>query len=341
MSRILAIKRDLYKRLNRLGREVEETDIYRSHADWFGSHPFNEVRGIAAIRDIRMQVANALPDLERRDSIFVAGYSAADDRPAVDPEGTTIVAAMGHFVGTFENALVDIPPTGDVVRLRFCESHRVDETGRIVHSHVLLDFLDLMRQAGRWPIAPSLGAEGTWLDPRGGGGVDLDRIDKISGRQSLQTVLSMHNALGQFDGKDIDSMLHAEYWTRDFLYFGPSGIGTTRGMCGFRAHHQIPFLTGFRDRKGSGHYMRIGDGQFVVTGGWPSVVATHTGEWLALPPTQKRIAMRVMDFYRLEDGRIAENWVPIDIIHILLQMGVDVFARLRHLTGNPPMKLPD
>ena len=51
-----------------------------------------------------------------------------------------------------------------------------------------------------------------------------------------------------------------------------------------------------------------------------------------------RVTMRVMDFYRCElaedgDGNrdsIRENWVPIDIPHILFQLGVDVFGRMRH-----------
>ena len=68
-----------------------------------------------------------------------------------------------------------------------------------------------------------------------------------------------------------------------------------------------------------------------MTGGWPSVEATHEGEWLGIPATNKRIKMRVMDFYRLENNRIAENWVPIDIIHILYQMGFDVFGRLKEM----------
>jgi hypothetical protein len=38
-----------------------------------------------------------------------------------------------------------------------------------------------------------------------------------------------------------------------------------------------------------------------------------------------------MDFYRVEGNVIAENWVPIDIIHILYQMGFDVFARLKEM----------
>jgi hypothetical protein len=44
--------------------------------------------------------------------------------------------------------------------------------------------------------------------------------------------------------------------------------------------------------------------------------------------------MRVMDFYRAEDGLIRENWVPIDLIEVLLQLGVDVIARAqRHFAA--------
>ena len=127
--------------------------------------------------------------------------------------------------------------------------------------------------------------------------------------------------------QNIESMKHSQYWTNDFSWYGPSGIGSSKGMEGFRKFHQIPFLRGFPDRKGASHYIRIADNNFVVTGGWPSVQATHLGEWLGMPATNKKIYMRVMDFYRIENEKIAENWVPIDIIHILYQMGFDVFKR--------------
>ena len=55
---------------------------------------------------------------------------------------------------------------------------------------------------------------------------------------------------------------------------------------------------------------------------------THLGEWLGLPATGKHIEMRVMDFYRLENGVIQENWVPIDILWIFKQMGLDVLVYL-------------
>ena len=39
--------------------------------------------------------------------------------------------------------------------------------------------------------------------------------------------------------------------------------------------------------------------------------------------------MKVMDFYLHDEGLIRENWVPIDIIHILKQMDVDVIQMIR------------
>ena len=89
-----------------------------------------------------------------------------------------------------------------------------------------------------------------------------------------------------------------------------------------------------------GEYICFGDGPYAATGGWPAMALTHTGPgWLGLPPSGRAITLRVMDFYRIEDGLIAENWVPIDILNALDQLGMDVFARLRHQRGEPRRSL--
>jgi predicted ester cyclase len=306
-------------------------NAYHSGAHWWGSHPWNERQGHDAIAAVWSDLRAALPDIERRDLIFLGGNSRPDARTVPDLPSRTLVAAMGHYQGTFAADLCGIPATGGVVYLRFCEVHHLTE-GKIAHSYVLWDLLDLMRQASCWPIAPSLGAEHMWPGPARGNGIRLG-LSEDSGAFDL--VMAMHASLGAFDGKSVQSMPQAPYWHPNFLWYGPSGIGTTRGLSGFQANHQIPFLTGFPDRRGAGHYVRLADGPFVVTGGWPSVTGTHRGEWLGLPPTGRRIDMRVMDFYRLDGDLIAENWVPIDILHILRQMGFDALARLRHLRGQP------
>lgn len=50
---------------------------------------------------------------------------------------------------------------------------------------------------------------------------------------------------------------------------------------------------------------------------------------MGLPPTGRAVTMRVMDFYLHDEGLIRENWVPLDILDLLLQMGVDVLGRLQ------------
>jgi predicted ester cyclase len=119
------------------------------------------------------------------------------------------------------------------------------------------------------------------------------------------------------------------YWTATMGWYGPSGIGATRGVAGFQAHHQRPFLSAFPDRVGAGHKARFGDGMFVASTGWPSVTATFAGEWLGCAPSGERITMRVMDVWRCEAGLLAENWVFIDIPDVMAQAGVDVFALMR------------
>lgn len=289
-------------------------------------HPVNDVDGADAIAsELWMPLREAFPDLERREQIVVAGSYQDKD----------FVCCMSYLQGSFKADWLGIPATHGIATLRCCEINQVCD-GRIVESHVLIDTLDMMRQAGVWPIAPSLGTEAPWPSPADGCGVNLDFVDHERGSAALKLVKAMHAGLGHFDGKDLQSMDHARYWEPGFLWYGPAGIGSSKGLGGFEAHHQIPFLLAFPDRRVDKHIANIYDGDYVVTGGWPSVVATHTGpDWLGLGPTGNFIRMRVMDFYRVDGELIAENWVPIDIADILRQMNVDVFARVRHRAGDP------
>ncbi|MDB2708362.1 ester cyclase, partial [Amylibacter sp.] len=39
----------------------------------------------------------------------------------------------------------------------------------------------------------------------------------------------------------------------------------------------------------------------------------------------KKIQIRYMDFWKVENGKITDNWVMVDFPHVLAQLGVDVF----------------
>ena len=72
-----------------------------------------------------------------------------------------------------------------------------------------------------------------------------------------------------------------------------------------------------------------------MTGGWHSIDAVHgEKDWLGYDATQKSVTMRVMDFYLHDEGLIRENWVPIDILHILKQIDVDVLNLIKEKNDN-------
>lgn len=313
---------------------------------WRAAHPMNEVRGhAAALQTIWAPLRRAMPDMERRDLIFVSGTY----------EGRTLFAAMGHYCGTMRGDWLGIPATNRTLSLRYGEVWQVDAAGRVVQANLLWDVLDAMRQAGVWPLAPSLGVEAAWQAPLTADGVRLAPSEPETGRASIEQTLEMHRTLAEFDDRGslsraaLIAMPQRAHWHPKMMWYGPAGIGTTRGLDGFVDGHQLPFRIAFarpqgsfedvsaeRARHGAGHYIRIGDGPFSVTGGWPSVYAMHTGGgFCGMPPSGRPVFMRVMDFYLHHEGLIRENWVPLDMLDLFRQMGVDLLARLPEVLRRP------
>lgn len=328
------IKRALYKALYDLaGSPADEVAghvqrLYAAPASWRGAAPLDEMSGVEAITErVWQPLLTAMPDLERRDVIFVGGVH----------QGHAMIAAAGHYCGTFVRDWLGIPATGRTAYLRYGEVYRVED-GRVTQSTCLWDILDLMRQAGVWPLTASLGEEQMWPAPLTGDGIVLRETDPAQSAASLAQTLAMHKTLGDYDdtrGLGRQGLLDMEqkiHWHPKMMWYGPAGIGTTRGLAGFVDGHQLPFRIAFPNRRGGNHYIRIGDGPYSVTGGWPSIHTKHLGGgFLGLGPTGRDITMRVMDFYLHHEGLIRENWVPIDMIDILRQMGVDVMERMAAL----------
>ena len=124
------------------------------------------------------------------------------------------------------------------------------------------------------------------------------------------------------------------YWHPKMLWYGSAGIGSMRGIEGFRLWHQIPFLKAMPDRHAFlENGVMFGDGEYVAFTAWPGGVATFSGDgWLGLPPTNQKILRRSLDFWRCENGLIRENWVMLDILYMYDQFGIDVFERMREVT---------
>ena len=284
-------------------------------------YPFGELIGPESLYEgAYSQLFNSIPDLERRDIITMAGTT---------PEGQDWVGTMGNYMGTFVKPWLNIPATGHLTHMRFHEFFKIED-GAVSEMQAIWDIPEVMVQARAWPLAPQLGSflctpapmtqDGLFIS--GNGDMALKRV------LAMLTDLCRHPAEG---GPEI--MRLSTHWHSKFNWYGPTGIGTARGITGFRNWHQIPFLRGMPDRKldAMGDLMShwISEGNYVCETGWPNMRLTLSDDgWMGLPPVGKEVLMRSLDFWRVEDGLIRENWVLVDLLDIYQQLGLDVFLRL-------------
>jgi predicted ester cyclase len=310
-------------------KESNVADIVREYVDdtidLTASHPINQQHGCdAVVAEFWQPILRAFPGLRRECFVFISGQFAEKNW----------VAATGVFTGTFTRAWLDIPATGKPTTIRFGEFCAVRD-GKIFESYLLLDLVDVMRQAGIRVLPVTPGDENYFPPSTGANGVLLEPQDEHESKNSLQLVEAMIGGLGQFDGADASKMKQTDFWSPQMHWYGPCGIGASCNRAEYERNHQTPFLTAFPDRKGfthpdgGTHKARFAEGNFVASTGWPSVRATHLGEYLGAPATGKRISMRVMDFWRRENNLLMQNWVFIDLPELFLQFGVDLFARMR------------
>lgn len=307
------------------GVQAELSKLLASDASVKYCFPFGEMLGSDALYEtVYAPLFNALPDLERRDYIVIAGPT---DQQA------QWVGCAGFYTGTFVQPWLDIPPTGHLVTMRFHEFYRF-ENDKVVEIQAIWDVPEVMMQANAWPMVPSLGREWCIPGPATQDGLVAAPHDAKKSSATCQHIIDMLTAMTRHPSEGGPEVMELErFWHPRMNWYGPAGIGTGRGIAGFRHWHQIPFLTAMPDRgqrKDEVTFHFFADGDYAGVTGWPDMSQTlsHAG-WMGIAPVDKHITMRSLDFWRIEDGKIRENWVLVDLLDVYNQIGVDVFARLR------------
>ena len=64
----------------------------------------------------------------------------------------------------------------------------------------------------------------------------------------------------------------------------------------------------------------IADGDRVSTRG--HFAGTHRGDFMGIPATGKKVSVSYIDIWRLENGKARENWVQMDMLGMMQQLGV-------------------
>ena len=298
---------------------------------WRGMHPFHERRGPQAVAEVFWApLLSAMPRLQRRPDIFLAGFNEMDGFKSI------WVTQMGHFMGLFDKPWLGIPPTGRIVMMRFVEFNRV-EHGRVTETAMFFDIPQVMIQAGQNPFPPQTGAHLIQPGPMTHEGLMYGPQNPSTG---VATLAAINRMLGGMKERRDDPTPAVDYhthlartWHDDMIWWGPCGIGATFTIERYQEQHGAPFrdalTAGYRF---NGHIARLAEGHFGGFFGWANLTVQNAGGYLGMTAGPGPADMRVVDMYREEGGKLAENWIFIDILHYLAMQGLDVLARMKSVS---------
>ena len=301
------------------GFDEAVADVFAPDAEFNICHPFNQITGRDAYLSGFVEPLKAsFEGLFRRDYILMGGAFGGSDW----------VTCTGYYSGHFSKPWLGIKPTGTLSYLRFGEFHRF-ENGKIVQSYIYLDIPELMIAAGQWPITDSPGKDrgytGFLPGPASQDGLQLHENDPARSKSSADMVTEM---LRQLATKD---EAWRPFWHDNMVWYGPAAFGSFVGIENF-ADFQVPFEQAFSQWSGGAsgngvteHFTRFADGDYICTGGWPSLMAIQSKTFLGQPSQGKTLLMRVCDWWRRDGDQLVENWVFVDIPDVLQQMGYDLF----------------
>lgn len=290
-----------------------------------GVHPYNEISGVdATVETVWRPLSRAFRALHRRHDLFMAAPNRLDD--------TLWVTSMGKLLGLFDERWLTIPPTARVVQIPYCEFHRVEDD-RIAESALWLDIISVMKQAGLRPLPEQTGAEIISPGPRTGDGLMVDAQDSGESQRTLDLIMRMCDDLAG-DGMESPEHVLRETWHENMTWFGPSGIGATYTLGRYQQQHQGPFNAGLEDIEFVGHVLEHAEGHYGAWFGWPNLRMRQGKGFLGLPASERTSEMRVVDVYRREGDKLAENWIFIDLLHYLNGLGLDLLQRVAD-TGAP------
>lgn len=300
---------------------------------WRGMHPFYEQVGAEAVfENFWRPYLASFSAVQRREDIFFAG------RNIYDETGAHWVCSMGHFMGLFDHDWLGIAATRKMAFLPYAEFHKVTD-GKIAETALFIDIIRIMQQAGRDPFPHQTACAIIQPGPRTHDGLLTGSHNPKEATLTLELLEDMVADLSALNVSGNDRCppeVLARTWHDDMAWYGPAGIGATYTIPRYQEQHQYPFREGLSRKVFNGHVTRFAEGNYAGWFGWPNLNNTNTGGFLGLPPSDIHAEMRVVDIYRREGDKLAENWVFIDILYYLMQHGIDLLrapdALLAHNT---------
>lgn len=128
---------------------------------------------------------------------------------------------------------------------------------------------------------------------------------------------AMRNAMGPFLADD---------FVYDFIY---PWVEKQRGIQAWYEGEFSAWNRGF-PRNAFVPFIEVGDASYVSYASY--MLSEWRGPFAGVPPVNRTVRVRDLDFYLVRDGKIVYNWCMVDVINLLQQAGYSVL---------PPSPLPD
>jgi len=290
------------------------------------THPFNELNGAKQVaNNLLLPIKNSFEPIQRRMDIFYAGINSLDNN-----EGKW-VTSMGHFMGVFNKPFLEIQPNYKSILLRYAEFYKV-ENNKISEGAIFLDIMNFMQQLGLSIIPESTGLVCVTPGPINHKGLKFDNSDNNESQKTLELIHRMRDRL--VTGSKMKSYVEELTldWHDDMIWWGPGGIGASYTIDGYTKGHTKPFQDGLEFIKFNGHILSSAEDDLGGWFGWPNLIMKSMGGYLGLTNASDiESEMRVVDLYRRDGDKIAENWIFIDHLHFLKLLGIDLLQRNREL----------
>ena len=209
----------------------------------------------------------------------------------------TAFAQTPGFSARFENVRVEVAASGDmgytladnVINFDDPDGNPVQEVGR--------DFHLWKKQDGEWKVAIDIWNSESPLP-----------IADDTGEALVSQVIALINQ------RNLDEAF--ELYALDYIYHGPGGQ-ELRGRDGIRGLWDV-FFVGFPDLHSTIEDM-VSAGDKVVLR-W-RIDGTHTGEFLGIAPSNRKISLRVTEIFRFANGQLVEAWDQYDRLGLMQQIG--------------------
>jgi predicted ester cyclase len=222
-----------------------------------------------------------------------------DDQVSEGDKVATRITGSGRHVGPF----LGVPATNKVVTMSGIAIHRVAD-GRLVEHWGQVDALGLLTQLGAVPAPPAPPTPPTPVSR----GVSSRPLGAEEMKGAIRRLFS--EVMNGRNWPALSELLDPGYVNYTFP-------GPTPGPHGFRQAVEM-FISAFPDMHIEVEDVIAEPDKAVSRGHF---TGTHRGAFMNVPPTGKSVSVSYIDMWRAYDGRLVENWVQLDLLGALIQLG--------------------